>query len=29
MFTEEIDCAHCEFQKPFYQTKGTDGPEKM
>jgi len=29
MFTEVIDCAHCEFQEPFYRTKGIDGPEKI
>jgi len=28
MFTEEIDCAHCDFQKTFYRTKGIDGPGK-
>jgi len=28
MFTEVIDWAHCDFQKAFYRTKGTEGPEK-
>jgi hypothetical protein len=28
MFTEEIDCAHCDFRQPLYRTKGADGPDK-